>query len=328
MRDIAVRSEKWPIRGSFRIARGAKTEAEVVVVEISESGALGRGECVPYGRYGETIETVLAQIGGISDALSSGMTRLQLQSAMPPGAARNAIDCALIDLEAKLAGRPAYAILGLSEPKPVTTAFTISLDAPEAMAGEASAAAGRGHQLLKLKVGGSEDIARVRAVRAAAPGVRLIVDANEGWSLAELKDLAPALADLGVGLIEQPLKASEDEGLQDFVSPVPLCADESCHTSGDLARLAGLYRCVNVKLDKAGGLTEALALTRAASEFGLVLMVGCMVATSLSMAPAMLLGGSAAYVDLDGPLLLERDRTPGLTYKQGIVYPPGPALWG
>jgi L-alanine-DL-glutamate epimerase-like enolase superfamily enzyme len=328
MRNIAVRNEKWPIRGSFRIARGAKTDAEVIVVEIAEGGAMGQGECVPYGRYGETIESVLAQIAGIADAVSDGMTRLQLQIAMPPGAARNAIDCALIDLEAKLAGRPAHAILGLPEPKPVATAFTLSLDTPAAMAGEASAAVDRGHQLLKLKVGGSEDIARVRAVRAAAPSARLIVDANEGWSLAELKEVAPALADLGVGLIEQPLKASEDERLQDFVSPVPLCADESCHTSADLARLAGLYRCVNVKLDKAGGLTEALALTRAASEFGLILMVGCMVATSLSMAPAMLLGGFADYVDLDGPLLLERDRTPGLTYKQGIVYPPQTALWG
>jgi len=327
-RTLKFRKEQWPIRGGFRIARGIKNEAETLLVEISQGPHVGRGEGVPYARYGETHESAIAEIKRVSNRIAAGMARDELQGAMMPGAARNALDCALIDLEAKQSGTPAHMLLGLSPPKPVKTAFTLSLDRPEIMAEAAASAVNRGHSLLKLKVAGAGDIERVRAVRAQAPEARLIVDANEGWNFEELKTLAPLMAELGVGLIEQPLRSESDEILQDFVSKVPLCADESCHTSADLPRLKGRYQYVNIKLDKAGGLTEALALARAANELGLSLMVGCMVSTSLAMAPALLLGGLADYVDLDGPLLLERDREPGLNYEGEIVYPPAASLWG
>jgi L-alanine-DL-glutamate epimerase-like enolase superfamily enzyme len=327
-RTLKFWREQWPIRGGFRIARGEKHQADILVAEITHDAHVGRGECVPYPRYGETYESVAAEIGTMSDRIAAGMTRAELQDAMNPGAARNALDCALIDLEAKQSRTPAYVLLGLPCPKPLSTAFTLSLDEPEAMAEAASVAAKRGHSLLKLKVMGAGDVERVHAVRAEAPHARLIVDANEAWDFEELKRLVPELGRLGVLLIEQPLRAESDEILQDFVSDVPLCADESCHTRLDLARLKGRYQYANIKLDKAGGLTEALALARAANEIGLKLMVGCMVATSLAMAPAMLLGGLAEYVDLDGPLLLERDREPGLNYEGEIVYPPPAALWG
>jgi len=327
-RHFSFRKESWPIRGTFRIARGAKREAEIVFVSITAGAAIGCGECVPYARYGESADSVLAQIESARGAIEGGMSRAELQTALPPGAARNALDCALIDLEAKETGTPAHVLLELPAPIPCETAFTLSLDSPDAMAQAAGAAAARGHKLLKLKVAGEGDIERVSAVRSAAPGARLIVDANEGWQFSDLTEMAGALAELGVALIEQPLKAGEDGALHDFVSPVPLCADESCHIAGDLPGLLGRYQCVNVKLDKAGGLTEALALTRSARDLGLSVMVGCMVSTSLSMAPALLLAGRADYVDLDGPLLLERDRIPGLTYRGGLVYPPGATLWG
>jgi L-alanine-DL-glutamate epimerase-like enolase superfamily enzyme len=327
-RTLNTRKERWPIRGGFRIARGIKNEAETLLVEIAQGAHVGRGEGVPYARYGETHESAIAEIERVSENISAGMNRGELRGAMEPGAARNALDCALLDLEAKQSGTPAHMLLGLSPPKPVKTAFTLSLDRPEIMAEAAAAAVNRGHSLLKLKVAGASDIERVRAVRAQAPEARLIVDANEGWNFEELKTLGPVMAELGVELIEQPLAAKSDEILQDFVSEVPLCADESCHTSADLPLLKGRYQCVNIKLDKAGGLTEALALALAAKELGLSLMVGCMVSTSLAMAPAMLLGGLAAYVDLDGPLLLERDRESGLNYERDMVYPPKVALWG
>jgi L-alanine-DL-glutamate epimerase-like enolase superfamily enzyme len=328
VRKIKFESEDWPIRGSFRISRGAKSVAEVVVVEITEGAFRGRGECVPYGRYGETRKSVLHDISDIADDIVAGLDRGDLQNKMSAGAARNAIDCALIDLEAKKTGRRAYELLGIPEPRPLKTAFTLSLDSPECMARAAANAETQGYGLLKLKVAGTGDLDRVRAVRSAAPAARLIVDANEGWNLNDLTELAPALAQLGVALIEQPLPVGEDEALHKFVSKVPLCADESCHTRGELDRIIKLYQAVNVKLDKAGGLTEALALLQAARESGLSVIVGCMVATSLAMAPAMLLGSNAAYVDLDGPLLLERDRMPGLTYQRDLVYPPEAALWG
>jgi len=327
-RRLKFRREQWPIRGGFRIARGEKHEADIIVVEIAHGAHRGRGECVPYRRYGESYETVAAEIETVSDRIAAGMTRAELQDAMKPGAARNALDCALIDLEAKQSQTPAFVLLGLPSPKPLKTAFTLSLGEPAAMAEAASAAAKRGYNLLKLKVTGAGDIERVRAVRAQAPEAQLIVDANEAWNFEDLKRFAPELGRLGVTLIEQPLRAENDQILQDFVSEVPLCADESCHTRADLAHIKGRYQCVNIKLDKAGGLTEALGLAHAANEFGLKLMVGCMVATSLAMAPAMLLGGLAAYVDLDGPLLLEQDREPGLNYEGEIVYPPTAALWG
>ncbi len=327
-RTLKFHKERWPIRGGFRIARDKKDDAEILLVAITQGGHVGRGEGAPYGRYDETHDAAIAEIERLSDRIAAGMNRAELQDAMKPGAARNALDCALIDLEAKQSGTPAHALLGLAAPKPLMTAFTLSLDRPEAMADAALAAVKRSHRLLKLKVAGAGDVERVRAVRAQAPQAQLIVDANESWNFEELKTLAPVMAELGVALIEQPLRAENDEILQDFVSEAPLCADESCHTRADLTRLKARYQYVNIKLDKAGGLTEALALARMADEIGLSLMVGCMVATSLAMAPAMLLGSLAEYVDLDGPLLLERDRKPGLNYEGNIVYPPKAVLWG
>jgi L-alanine-DL-glutamate epimerase-like enolase superfamily enzyme len=326
MRKLSFRHESWPIAGRFTISRGSKTSAEVVVAEIEEKGVLGRGECVPYGRYGESIESVMAQLAGLADAIAGGLDRAALQGAIAPGAARNALDCALWDLEAKRAGRPVWALAGLAPPGAVTTAYTISLDTAEKMGEAARAQAAR--PLLKLKLAGPDDLDRVRAVRTSAPGARLIVDANEGWSAADLAALSPRLAELGVALIEQPLPAGADSALADIPHPVPVCADESCHDRASLAGLAGRYDAVNIKLDKTGGLTEALALSRAARQAGLAIMVGCMLGTSLAMAPALLLAEGAAFVDLDGPLLLARDRSPGLNYDGSRVEPASPALWG
>ncbi len=320
---LQARSETWPIRGRFAIARGAKTEAQVVLAEAWAEGVRGRGECVPYPRYGETVADVAAAISRLD---CEGLTRARLQSAMAPGAARNAVDCALWDLEARRTGRPVWRLAGLPEPEPVLTAYTLSLDAPEKMGAAARENAFR--PLLKLKLSGSGDLDRVRAVRANAPNAALIVDANEGWSVEDYRLLAPRLAGLGVTLIEQPFPAGQDEILAELPRPVPVCADESCHTGDDLARLVGAYDAVNIKLDKTGGLTEALSLRRAAEALGLRVMVGCMVATSLAMAPALLLAQGADWVDLDGPLLLAEDRTPGLVYRGSTVYPAEPALWG
>jgi L-alanine-DL-glutamate epimerase-like enolase superfamily enzyme len=324
---LVVRHESWPIKGSFRIARGAKTAADVVVVEISNGTVTGRGECVPYPRYGETVASVVAEIETLRSAIAAGLAREDLQRRLESGSARNALDCALIDLEAKATGRSAADLLGLPAPVPVRTAFTLSLDTPEAMA-NAAAVAARSFGLIKLKVGGTGDLDRVKAVRSAARRTRLTIDANEGWTVDDLLRLAPELARLGVALIEQPLKAVEDEALVCFKSPVPLCADESCHTRADLPRIVGRYSHINVKLDKTGGLTEALALAAAAAASGLKLMVGCMVSTSLSIAPALLLAPRAEFADLDGPILLERDRSPALTYRGDEVLPPAPELWG
>ncbi|HEX3484770.1 MAG TPA: N-acetyl-D-Glu racemase DgcA [Micropepsaceae bacterium] len=328
MTQLWAAAETWPIRGAFRIARGAKTSADIVVVTLSENGKAGRGECVPYGRYGETVASVLAQIESQRLEIERGLSRTVLQDCLPAGAARNAIDCALIDLEAKKTGQPAHRLLGLPPPRPVRTAYTLSLDSPQAMGAAAAEAAGKGYGLLKLKIAGEDDIARVEAVRRNAPDARLIVDANEGWNRDALIQFAPALAHLGVALIEQPLKAAEDDILAGYDSPVPLCADESCHTRADLPRLKTRYTHINVKLDKAGGLTEAAALVRAAQSIGLKVMVGCMVSTSLAMAPASLLASQAAFADLDGPLLLARDREPAMHYEGDILYPPESALWG
>lgn len=327
-RRLKVDVQSWPIKGEFRIARGAKTEALVVVAEITEDGSTGRGECVPYPRYGETVERVASEIDALRGDIESGLTRQALQKRVAPGAARNALDCALIDLEAKRSGRRAFELLKLPAPRPVQTAFTLSLDTPQAMGAAAAEAATRGYGLLKLKIAGADDLARIEAVRRNAPGARLIVDANEGWSEEDLVAFSPALARLGIALIEQPLKAGADDLLVQFQSPVALCADESCHTRADLSHIVGRYSHVNIKLDKAGGLTEALALAREATALGLRLMVGCMVSTSLSMAPASLLAGMAEFVDLDGPLLLAQDRSPALRYKADRLYPPDAELWG
>jgi L-alanine-DL-glutamate epimerase-like enolase superfamily enzyme len=325
-RSLAAAEERWPLAGAFVISRGTKTEAEVVVASLSEAGALGRGECTPYGRYGETSASVLEQISGVRDAIEAGCSRDELQGLLPPGAARNALDCALWDLDAKLTGVRAWVRAGRARLDPVKTAYTLSLDEPERMAEAAREAARR--PMLKLKLGPRGDLERVRAVREAAPRTRLIVDANEGWDLETLEALAPELARLEVKLIEQPLKAGQDAALEGYDSPVPLCADESLHTRAELDDCARRYGCINIKLDKAGGLTEALALAPAARRRGLKIMIGSMVATSLSMAPAMILAQGADFVDLDGPLLLARDREPGLGYLGSMIEPPQPELWG
>jgi L-alanine-DL-glutamate epimerase-like enolase superfamily enzyme len=323
---LTVRTERWPIAGAFTIARGAKTEALVVVAEINDGVVTGRGECVPYARYGETVEGVAAAIDSMHAALAEGLNRGGLQGAMPAGAARNALDCALWDFDAKTARRPVHALAGLAEPRALVTAYTISLGDPEAMAAAAGRAARR--KLLKIKLGGEGDRARIRAVRAAAPDVELIVDANEAWRAENLAENLGACAAAGITLVEQPLPAADDAALGAIARPIPVCADESVHDRASLAKLVGRYDAVNIKLDKTGGLTEALAMAREAERLGFGLMVGCMVATSLSMAPAMLLAQRARVVDLDGPLLLARDRENGLRYEESLVYPASAALWG
>lgn len=324
--DLSARAERWPIAGAFSISRGSKTEAEVVVVELENAGRRGRGEAVPYRRFGETTESVLAQIEDVAGEVASGLDRLGLLARLPPGAARNAVDLALWDLTAKTLGEPVWKLAGLRPPSPVKTAFTISLDTPEAMAEAARREAGR--PLLKLKIGGPNDLARVEAVRAAAPRTRLILDANEGLSFDDLIRLVPDLHRLGVLMIEQPLPQAEDEALKAYDGPILLCADESLHTRAELAACVGRYAMVNVKLDKTGGLTEAIAVIDEAKALGLQFMIGCMVATSLAVAPAMLLTPGAAFVDLDGPLLLAKDREPGLRVTGSILEPAGPELWG
>jgi L-alanine-DL-glutamate epimerase-like enolase superfamily enzyme len=326
MRGLSVRTETWPIAGRFVIARGAVTEIHLVTVEIGQDGHRGRGECRPYPRYDETPASVTAEIEALRAEIEGGCDRAALQRLMPAGAARNAIDCALWDLEAKRARKRAWELAGIPAPKPVATAFTISIGTPAEMA--AAAAKASALPLLKVKLGGEGDLERLEAVRRAAPDARLIVDANEAWTPKIYERMAPALAGLGVALLEQPLPAGADAALADLAHPVPVCADESCHDRAGLDALAGRYEAINVKLDKTGGLTEALALVEAAQARGLAIMVGCMVATSLAMAPALLLAGRAAFVDLDGPLLLARDRKPGLTYEGSLVAPPPAALWG
>lgn len=325
-RTFAAREERWPLAHAFVIARGAKTEARVVVVELAQGEARGRGEAVPYARYGETVEGVLAELEAVREAVEAGADRTAVQSLLPPGAARNALDCALWDLEAKLTGRRAWELAGRTRLDPVKTAFTLSLDTPAAM-GEAARAAAR-RPMLKLKIGGPDDLDRVAAVREAAPRTRLIVDANEALDLDALVRLAPDFARLRVSLIEQPLPAADDAALEGFASPVPLCADESLHTRAELEACSRRYACVNIKLDKSGGLTEALALNADARARGLEVMSGCMVATSLAMAPALLVAQGAAFVDLDGPLLLARDREPGLRIDGSVIHPPSAELWG
>jgi L-alanine-DL-glutamate epimerase-like enolase superfamily enzyme len=324
--SLTVAAEHWPIAGQFTISRGSKTEAVVVVAELSDGHHRGRGECVPYARYGETVEGVIAAIEAMREPLAGGIDRPLLQGAMPPGAARNALDCAFWDLEAKRAGQPAHELIGSRTLRPLTTAFTISLGEPAAMATAAARAAER--PLLKIKLGSDDDRARIAAVRRAAPKATLIVDANEAWSTKTLAGNFAACADAGVVLIEQPLPAGNDDALATAKRPVPICADESVHDRASLASLSGRYDAVNIKLDKTGGLTEALAMASEAQRLGLQIMVGCMVATSLSMAPAVLLAQHARYVDLDGPLLLAHDRSPGLRYNGSTISPPQRELWG
>ena len=326
-RLLTVAVERFPIAGGFTIARGSRTEAVVVTVTLAEAGRRGRGECVPYARYGETVEGVAAAIEALRPALEGGLGRADLQERMPAGAARNAIDCALWDLDAKLGGVPAHVAAGIDRPAPATTAYTISLGEPDAMAAHAARAAAR--PILKVKLGGAEgDPRRIAAVRRAAPDATLIADANEGWTAANFHENLAACAEAGVALVEQPLPAGDDGILIDAPRTVRLCADESLHERRDLAALRDRYDAVNVKLDKAGGLTEALLLVAEAQRLGFDVMVGCMLGTSLGMAPALLLAARARFVDLDGPLLLAHDREGGLTYEGSIVHPPSPALWG
>jgi len=320
---IEVMQETFPLAEVFTIARGSRTEAKVLSVHITRDGVTGRGECVPYARYGERLESVAAQIAGLPE----GVSRADLQTALPPGAARNAVDCALWDLEAKTTGRRVWDLAGLTAPAAEITAYTLSLASPEAMNAQAARNAHR--PLLKTKLGGGpEDVARIEAVRAGAPTARIVVDANEGWTPALYVELAPVLARLGVEMVEQPLPAGDDAALRDVARVLPVCADESCHDCASLPDLAGKYDMVNIKLDKTGGLTEALALKRAAQEAGYQIMVGCMVGSSLAMAPAVLLAQGAAVTDLDGPLLLAEDRAQPLRYDAAGVHPPEAALWG
>jgi L-alanine-DL-glutamate epimerase-like enolase superfamily enzyme len=321
--EIRATRDVFALRSAFTISRGSRTEAQVLTAHVTDGAAAGRGECVPYPRYGESPDSVAAQIEGLA---TEGLTRETLVERLPPGAARNAVDCALWDLEAKRAGRRVWQLAGLAAPGPEITAFTLSLDAAPAM--RAAAAENAHRPLLKVKLGTPDDMPRLEAVRQGAPAARIIVDANEGWSREVYADLAPHLARLGVALIEQPVPAGEDEALRGLDRPVPLCADESVHDRATLARLEGLYDVINIKLDKAGGLTEALALRAAAERAGFRVMVGCMVGSSLAMAPAVLLAQGAAFVDLDGPLLLAEDREPPLVYDAAGVHPPAPELWG
>jgi L-alanine-DL-glutamate epimerase-like enolase superfamily enzyme len=323
---MTVREERWPLASAFVISRGAKTEAHVVVVELRDGPHVGRGEAVPYARYAETVLGVLGQIEALRNPVETDLDRAALQAVLPPGAARNALDCALWDLEAKRAGAPAWSLAGITRLDPVKTCYTLSLGAPDAMAAAARAAAGR--PMLKLKIGGADDLGCVAAVRGAAPRTRLVLDANEALSFDDLRRLTPDFAKLGVQMIEQPLKAGEDDALEGYDSAVPLCADESLHTRHELADCARRYGAINIKLDKSGGLTEALALKREAKAMGLQIMAGCMVATSLAMAPALLIAQGAAVVDLDGPLLLAKDREPGLRFIGSMIEPPEAELWG
>jgi L-alanine-DL-glutamate epimerase-like enolase superfamily enzyme len=325
--DLALRIERWPLDRPFTISRGTKTEAVVVTVELKYGGCSGRGEAVPYARYGETPEGVASAIEAMRPALQTGLDRAMLQTAMPPGAARNALDCAYWDFEAKQNGCRAYQLAALPTPEPLVTAYTVSLDRPDAMADAAARAAKM--PLLKVKLGGgSQDVERIAAVRRAAPKAELIVDANEGWADRDLERNLAACAQAGVSLIEQPLPEGHDLALKRIERPIPICADESVHDRASLDALSGKYDAINIKLDKAGGLTEALALAMEAERRGLGIMVGCMVATSLAMAPAMLVAQRARIVDLDGPLLLAKDRAHGLRYEGSLAYPPEPALWG
>lgn len=319
---ISVAADTFRLTEAFTISRGSRTQAEVLTVTLRDGEAKGHGECVPYARYGESIDSVAAEIKGLPEDL----TRSALQDMLPPGAARNAVDCALWDLEAKAARRPAWQLAGLSEPGPEITAFTLSLDTPENMR---DAAARHAHRpLLKIKLGTPEDMGRLEAVRAGAPKARIIVDANEGWTAEIYADLAPHLVRLGVELVEQPLPSSDDDMLAEIDRPLPVCADESCHDRASLPGLAGKYDMVNIKLDKTGGLTEALALKADAIAAGYGIMIGCMVGSSLAMAPAVLLAQGAAVTDLDGPLLLSEDRALPLAYTEFGVHPPERGLWG
>jgi L-Ala-D/L-Glu epimerase len=324
--SLSISVERFALRVPFVISRGTKTHATVVAVSLSDGRVTGRGECTPYARYGETPDSVVAEIGAVAGRPESLVSRATLVTVLKPGAARNALDCALWDLEAKASGVAVADRLGIAGLGAVETCFTLSLGTPEAMAEAARAA--RGHRLLKLKLGGLGDIDRMAAVRQARPDARLVADANEAWTDDMLGPFVAAASESGFELVEQPLPADRDAMLEGLMCSVPVCADESAHTAEDIPGLLGRYEAVNIKLDKAGGLTEALAMAEAATAAGLKIMVGSMVATSLAVAPAFLLAGSADWVDLDGPLLLAEDRDPRAQFADGKILPPPRALWG
>ena len=326
MCTLQVYHERWPLKNPFTISRGSKIHADVVVVRLFQNDISGHGECTPYARYGESVAGVVEQIEKIAPLLSQGITRSQLLQILPAGAARNAVDCALWDLECKRSKQHIWEKLNIKAPVCVPTAYTLSLDTPEQMRKEAVQHANR--KLLKLKLGHEGDIERVSAVRDGAPRAQLIVDANEAWDSATYVRLVPELQALGVTMIEQPFPSDQDDALATLPRPIPICADESCHESSGLAHLVNRYDMINIKLDKTGGLTEALHMQTQAREHGLKIMVGCMVSTSLSMAPAMVLAQYSDIVDLDGPLLLQSDRSEGLLYRDSHVWPSQPALWG
>lgn len=325
-RNVSISREKFPLAQAFNISRGSKTEAHVLTVLIEEDGKIGQGECVPYARYGESMESVTNQIESILPELQSNLDTKALQTVLPAGAARNAVDCALWDLKAKQEGVSAAHLWGMSPLHGVETAYTLSLDTAERM-GQAAHAASH-HPILKIKLGGPGDIGRVRAVHSAAPHCKIIVDANEAWTPATLTENMLACADVGVALIEQPLPAENDFALANVPHPVPICADESAHTSDTVSELKNRYDVINVKLDKTGGLTEAMKLVSLSRSEGFGVMIGCMVGSSLAMAPAILPAQFATFVDLDAPLLLSRDREHALHYVNSMIAPPSPRLWG
>lgn len=325
LQNLSCAADRRRLKAPFRISRGVKTEIETVVATVEREGRIGRGEGTPYPRYGENTQSVIGQIESVRSRVEAGLDRESLIELLPPGAARNALDCALWDLEARAAGSTVSALLGRPRPGPCVSALTVSLDSPERMGRAAAALAPA--PLLKVKVDGAEPQAQIEAVRAAAPTARLIVDPNEGWDLQLLKDLQPFLRSARVDLVEQPLPAADDEALDGYMPLVPICADESFHSGADLDRVSSRYQCVNIKLDKSGGLTHALELETLARARGLMVMVGCMVCTSLSIAPALLLAEQADFVDLDGPLWLADDHPGGVTAEGGVLTPSGEAVW-
>lgn len=326
LRELNIRHLSLPLNAPFRISRGVKHAAEVVTVELRQGDRIGRGESVPYPRYRESVASVLDEMESLREDLCAGMGRDELQARLTPGAARNALDAALWDLEAKLTGVPVWAGLARPPHAPVTTALTVSLDTPQAMEQAASRIADA--RLIKIKVDADDPAARIEAVRRAAPAAKLIVDPNESWTMDILHDLQPVLERAAVDLVEQPLPAAADVDLRGFSSRIPICADEACHTAADLPRLLERYQAINIKLDKTGGLTEAWRLLRAARDSGFRIMVGCMVGSSLGIAPALEVAREAEFVDLDGPLWLANDHAGGVRLQDGLLAPPAPGFWG
>jgi L-Ala-D/L-Glu epimerase / N-acetyl-D-glutamate racemase len=326
LRQLSVQHQAWPLSAPFRISRGVKTIADAVVVEIAQGSARGRGEGIPYSRYGESVESVIEQVLALAPAIEQGMPHEALERALPPGAARNAVDCAMWDLTAGLSGQSVTDRLAAGPAPALTTALTIGLDEPKAM--YAAAARLKDAPLLKIKVDAMNPEERLWAVRAGAPAARLIVDPNESWSLDMLRSLQPLLVELGIELVEQPLPAADDAALEGWSPRVPICADESCHTARDLPRIRSRYQAVNIKLDKTGGLSGALELLEQSRAAGMIIMCGCMISTSLGIAPAWHIGRHAEFVDLDGPLWLQKDHPGGLRLEGGKLLAPSLQLWG